>query len=162
MGNDLFKWSNESILTRLPLGPYVFIERSILLFQQYMFMQQQQRHPQQQAQPSESSDEDQFNVLLQERLQIRPPDASNPAQGPVNASSSAPAINSHQSRSASTGEELIVFSDIEKDTTNHNPAFQDSRFKKPPIKPQKPRKSTVSCYIVLGDILNILKISFNL
>ncbi|KAH3860606.1 uncharacterized protein LOC127865676 [Dreissena polymorpha] len=110
--------------------------------QQYMFMQQQQRHPQQQAQPSESSDEDQFNVLLQERLQIRPPDASNPAQGPVNASSSAPAINNHQSRNASTGEELIVFSDIEKDTTNHNPAFQDSRFKKPPIKPQKPRKST--------------------
>ncbi|WAQ97418.1 AAK1-like protein [Mya arenaria] len=105
--------------------------------QQYLIMQQQlqQQQAAQRSRPSESSDEDQFNLLLQERLQVSAPVTTATTAGPSSGAVPTQAANSrHQ-------EQLIVFSDSETNTNQNNQqTFQEARLKTIPNKPPKPPK----------------------
>ncbi|XP_053387696.1 BMP-2-inducible protein kinase-like isoform X2 [Mercenaria mercenaria] len=114
------------------------MQQQMALQQQYMMMQQQQQqNPTQQ--PGESSDEDQFNLLLQERLQV----SGDPrtAAGTAN-------IDTGQTSGVRSNEgqpQLIVFSDSDTsaahDVNQNSKTFQQKSFKKPPGPlPQKPPK----------------------
>ncbi|XP_052787321.1 BMP-2-inducible protein kinase-like isoform X2 [Mya arenaria] len=115
--------------------------------QQYLIMQQQlqQQQAAQRSRPSESSDEDQFNLLLQERLQVSAPVTTATTAGPSSGAVPTQAANSrHQ-------EQLIVFSDSETNTNQNNQqTFQEARLKTIPNKPPKPPKQVTTSQTLIS------------
>ena len=101
--------------------------------QQQQAVQQQQQH----SKRSESSDEDQFNQLLKERLQVKSAN-QGAEQGSVGVMQGVTEVVNQ--------EQLIVFSDSDTNVNQNNHMYLESKVKKKPPgpvphKPPKPQRN---------------------